>query len=197
MEKCSARGDTIGSWASGFVGSIRRGWIKESFSTGDVSSNKSDGQGRAGGLVNHLDAANIYDSYATGNIYKEYVSSKVGGLVAQGYCGGKIYTSYATGKVSTIGTQSEIGSIMGGNHLCNTPMYDSYAINEDVKAFGKSASNLDNYCSYEFDSGCNVPYIAGSIKTAWSDSIWENLADLAPKLEWENSSGTVDSVLLP
>jgi len=201
------------SYTGGLIGMGELVEIYQCSSTGDVTNNSSGGNRRVGGLVGNLNG-NINQSFYSGNINSN--GNYVGGLV--GYVDSSEYVkdSYSKGNIVSTGyyiggligdprnaiisncytstniTNNSGGAILGNNIGNKGSITKSYAINDTLSPIPYVTSNANEFCSYTKDITCLINYSQGSIKTYWSDAIWEDLADNNPKLEWENA-GYIDS----
>jgi len=105
--QCSAHGDVhqgSGDYGGGLVGVISpSGTVRESFATGDVTSQSESG-GLVGGTVNS-GAALMIDSYCTGNVGGSYSGNRQGGFMGEyaRFAGGThiIENCYSTGDVGS------------------------------------------------------------------------------------------------
>lgn len=160
----------------GITGSLQSSAINNSYSTGRVSS----AYFWVGGLVGYMPSGTINDSYATG--YVSSSSSNVGGLV--GHFSGAINNSYAYWSSTPSGTTS-VGALVG--------LSDGGVINNYNNKCEKIGTTSSYYCA---NNSSKVVADIRSIKAdLWSDDVWENYYDEAPKLEWEDASSEVESVV--
>ncbi len=125
--------------------------IRNSYATGDVSG-VDDG---IGGLVGELEASSIFDSYATGRVTGQ--RDEVGGLVGQSEAGSVISNTYATGDVRSAGNNT--GGLVGENE--ESIIEYSYATG-NVESDGDEVGGLagenedDSIIRYSFSTGVVV-----------------------------------------
>ena len=194
VEDSYATGQVIATnwYGGGLIGASWGGHVRRSYATGNVSANNY----YAGGLVAAMvSTASITDCYATGNVTGGNYNGGLVGYIRQD--GGTITNSYSK---SIVSGSSNSGGLVGNIEL---PAYDetasitqNYAINGTYTALYSRSPNIYDYCSDDYDSNCHATeYKMGNTKEFWDDSIWRNLEDADPELEWQYPSDTYDSTI--
>ncbi|MEP9360095.1 YDG domain-containing protein [Sphingomonas sp. KR3-1] len=112
IDHATATGSTVSGivFVGGLVGRFGGVAITSSSATANVTAARSGG----GGLLGVLDAGDISDVWASGNVSGGSVGN-LGGLIGLAYFGGKVDRAFATGDVTSPGTQ--IGGLIGYNEV--------------------------------------------------------------------------------
>lgn len=106
-------------------------------STEEIALNYATGNVKGNHVVGGLAGAakEIFDCYATGNVYAtEQGEHIIGGLAGTG---DKIVTSYSIGRVASSGTTIGVGGLLGKSRTDNTEIINSYW---DIQTSGQTTS---------------------------------------------------------
>lgn len=201
-----ATGDVSGrAQVGGLVGLFEGGSVKNTYATGDVTSNgyTTNGyQGAAtGGLIGVASGVDISDSFATGDVTNTLDSSNahgIGGLVGV-YGGGTITDVYATGNVTGTASSSSVGGLIGSfsyGTLTNGVAYGNVSGGNAVGGLAGNAydsrypyaANINNSIAYGNVSGVN--YVGGVVGYGGNmgGSDWQS--NITNSISYGNVTGT-------
>jgi hypothetical protein len=139
----------------GGIGGFVRGTVKNSYSTGNITSSDVY-QSLAGGIAGYVDG-NIENSYSTGNITSSASDDSYAGGIA-GKVDGNIENSYSTGNITSSSSgayQSYVGGIVG---YVNGTIENCAAINPIITTGGY----IGRVFGYLYSSGSFINNFANS-----------------------------------
>ena len=143
--------------------------ITDSYATGNVTliDNGFDDHVEVGGLVGRAyDAADVINSYATGNVTSSAHEADVGGLVGH-IDDAHVRGSYATGAVSSSGSDNSLGGLVGALEHDDARVAGSYATGA-VSSTGSGANNLGGLIGKvgTFDARVRAAYASGAVSAS-------------------------------
>ncbi|MCT4575026.1 MAG: hypothetical protein N4A43_02095, partial [Alphaproteobacteria bacterium] len=120
-------------------------------------------------------------------------ASHTGGLT--GVFAGKIINSYASGNVNNGG--SLVGILYG--IIINSYALGTSPLDRTVYGLGGNLDNTNNFCTKPSTcyASSSLQVRAGRDYYAWDDSVWENLNNSEPRLEWEKSGVVNSNIVVP
>jgi filamentous hemagglutinin family protein len=147
---------TGGNWTGGILGNMGGGTLTNSYVSGQVTGNYSNGGGGGygiGGIVGEVHGGTISNSYSLANVSTSTNNESIGSFV--GYSSGTISNSYSTGSVTLVGGGSG-GAFGNGGGTFTNDYYDTSTSNTSGGAgTGETTawlSNPANLSTFNFTS---------------------------------------------